>query len=125
MNQPVVMSFLQRPAGLSQEMDCASGRLRAVALDQICQAQPTHVFHDVIERPIFGMPIVEDFDGIPVRQASRRLHFAFESRQCRPVSNLARANNLDGTGTLQELVFTQVNLPHPPLTEFSLQVITT
>ena len=106
------MRFAQRIAGLSQQVNHALGRQRAVAVDQVRQAQAGQVFHDVIKCAILGAAVIENLDGVPVREPRGRPDFALEAGQCLRVVGLVGADELDGARPLHELMLGQIDLAH-------------
>src|SRR5262245_11582785 len=102
------MGLVQCPAQLLQEMNRSSWRQRTVALDYLFQRQPGQVFHDIIEGSVLGAAVVEDLDGVRVRQGRRRLHLALEPLEILRVAGPVRTDELDGARAAQQQVVGEV-----------------
>ncbi len=106
------VGFAESAGNLAQKRNRSFGRQRPRLIDQLLQAQAGKVFHHVIEGAIFGVAVVEDFNGIPVRERSHHAHFAFETKQGFGVAGAVGTNHLDGAGPPEQNVLTQVDLTH-------------
>ncbi len=110
--RPTACASRSACAHLPQEVYDALGGQRAVALEQRLQAQAGQVLHHVIEGAVVGPAIIEDLDGVPVRQAGRRTDLAFEAGENLPIAGTLGMNQLDGTGPLQHAVLGEIDLAH-------------
>ncbi len=103
----------QPGAGLAEQEDRPARRQGAGRPDQLFQAHPGQVFHDVIEDAVVGVAVVVDGDRVGVREPGGRVDFSLEAGQGRGVGASLGFDQLEGAGTLQELVLGHVDLAHP------------
>src|SRR5262245_9262228 len=79
MDKADTMRFGQRRRDLAQNVDDPAGGLRAVKSNQILQVQALEVLHCVVKDTVWRSAVIEDRNGIHVRQQARELHLAFEA----------------------------------------------
>src|SRR5262249_51061086 len=79
----------QTATDLAEQVDYAPRRKRTLFANQLCQAQTLEVFHHVVERTIVRVAVVEDLDGVRVRQPRGRPHLALEPGQGEGIGPLA------------------------------------
>ena len=79
MHEPGLVCLMKGVAGLPEQINHAAGGHRTEPLDQLGQAEAGKVLHDVIKRAIVVSSVVEDLDGIPVRELGRRADLALEA----------------------------------------------
>ena len=92
------MRLRQRLARLPQQVDDPAGRQRPVPPDQLVEAQPVQVLHDVEERAVLGPAVVVDLHGVRVRQPGRRADLVLEPGQRPGVAGPLRADQLQAQG---------------------------
>jgi hypothetical protein len=83
-----------------------------VKLKQGLEVETGQVFHDVKKRAIVGAAVIEDLDGVPVRELSRHADLALESTQHLRITRSIRMNQLDCAWAFQHAVLGQVDLSH-------------
>ena len=83
-----------------------------MALEQVLQAETGQVLHDVKEGAVVGAAVVEDFDGVPVREPSGHADLALEAGQDVRIAGLIGVNQLDGARAFEHAVLGQVDLAH-------------
>ena len=69
------------------------------------------------------MAVVVDCDRVGVRKPRGRLDLALEPRQGDRVGLRLRLDQLQRTGTLEQLVLSQINLAHPSFAQLPHKVI--
>ena len=111
-DQPGFVRFLERQGGLPQQVNGTPRRKWAVPFDEVRQAHPRQVFHDIVICPVLGPAVVEDLDRVRVRQCRVDPHFAFEPIDRPGPNDHLRADQLDGARPLQQLVLGQEDLTH-------------
>src|SRR5262245_47148060 len=79
MDKADTMRFCQRRRDLAQNVDDPAGGLRTVKSNQILQVQALEVLHCVVKDTVWRSAVIEDRNGIHVRQQARELHLAFEA----------------------------------------------
>ncbi len=114
------VGLFQGAGQLDQHLDHASRRLRSIDAHDVLERCSVEQFHGVVEEPIWSPPVVEDGDGVRVREPSRELHLALESGEAR-LPGLLRTHELDGCGAPHHGVARPVDRPHAPLAELRLQ----
>jgi len=80
-NQADAMRFHEGRSRLPHQVSDPALVLSAGPRDEIGQRQPIDVLHRVVEEPLRGMAVVENRDGVGVREASRELHLLLEPPQ--------------------------------------------
>ena len=78
MNQTDPMGFPQRFSRLPEQVDDPGFGLGTMMVDQILESEPLEQLHGVIEDPVGRVAVVEDLDGVGVRQPAGQLHLVFE-----------------------------------------------
>ena len=123
MDQPDAVRLGQPGADLAHQVNDASGGQRTVTAHQVAQALALKVLHHIIERAVAGETVIEDFDRVGVRKPGCRLHFALESRHGDGVGPRLGLDQLQGTGTLEQVVLGQVDLAHPAFAELAHELV--
>ena len=72
-----------------------------MALDQVTQAQTRQVLHDVVVGSVLGPAVVEDLDGVRMRERRGELDLALEPLQGIRFGQSFRPDQLDGAGRLR------------------------
>ncbi len=62
------------------------------------QAFSGQIFHDVVKRAVVGVAVIENFDGVPVRELGRGLNFAMETGDSRGFGAMPGLMSLIATG---------------------------
>jgi len=112
-HQTGLVGLTQSVADLQQKVDPPCRRERPVTLDHLGEAHPGQVLHHVVERSVLGAPVVQDFHGVPVRQAGRGLDLAMEPGEGLFVADPVAADELDHARPFKQLVLGQIDHPHP------------
>jgi hypothetical protein len=86
-------------------------------MQQILQAPTRQILHHVKERAVVGAAVVEDFDGIPVRQPGGHMDFALEAGQNVRIAGSIGLNQLDGARAFEHAVLSEVDIAHAAGTE--------
>ena len=90
----------------------------------VFEVHARQVLHDVVERAVLGVAVVEDLDGVRVRQRRHRPHLALEAlSRFFGSPRLVRADQLDGAGPAQQAVLGQVDLAHAAGPQQLLEVV--
>jgi hypothetical protein len=84
-----------------------------VALDQVTQAETWQVLHHVVVDSVLGLAIIEDFDGVRMRERRGELDLALETLQGIRLGQSFRPDQLDGAGAFEEMMLGEVDLSHP------------
>ena len=116
-DEAVRVGFGQRVADLPHEVQQASRRERAVALDELAEVVAGQELHHVVKRAVGGAAVVVDVDRVPVRELGGGADFAFEAGEHAGVAGLLGADDLDGAGALHHLVLGEIDLAHAAAAE--------
>lgn len=98
---------IPRMTGLSQDMNHALRRLRAVLFYQLFEIDSVEKLHDVIKRPVVLRAVVVNFDRVRRAKSRGRLNLALESLEKCLRRGLARRgppDELDGGGSRKHTV---------------------
>ena len=112
MHESVSVCFAERVTGLLNEMRDAFFRERSVSFDKLLQVDARQELHHVIERAIFGVPVIVDVDGIPMSKLCRRADFAFKSLENARVAGLLLSDDFNRTTAFQQQVLGFINFTH-------------
>src|SRR5262245_58015172 len=114
MDKADTMRFGQRRRDLAQNVDDPAGGLRAVKSNQILQVQALEVLHCVVKDTVWRSAVIEDRNGIHVRQQARELHLALEAIKSL-ASRFLDGQQLHCSWAAQHGVLGPINRAHAPL----------
>ena len=79
-NQAERVRLRQRVADLVQNMHHPPLRQRPVLRNQIVEVQAPQKFHGVIKDPVGGVTVIENLDGVGVRELAGKTNLALKAR---------------------------------------------
>jgi hypothetical protein len=111
-DEPHTVRLGERARHLAEDVAHPARRLLALAADQILEVHPIQVLHGVIEDAVHRAAVVEDRDGVGVREPAGELNLALEPPEVLR-RGPARTEQLDGRWPAQHGVARAIDLAHP------------
>ena len=114
------MGLDERAADLGEDVHDALGGLGPMLLHEVLERDSVQVLHRVVEDVVRRAAVIEDRDGVGMREACRDLHLALETLDGRA---RAAAQQLDRRGTAQQRVARAVDDAHAALADLLLEEV--
>src|SRR5262249_2363642 len=115
-DEPDPVRFAERAGDPEQDMDDATWRLCALALDQRGERDAVDELHRIVKDVVRRPSVVEYGDGVGMGEERGQLHLAFEARD-RGLARPIRWEQLDRRRAAQHRMTRAMDDAHPALAE--------